>query len=272
MATDCYICSGNSKIIMSFEDSDVFVCSQCKHIFSGNLRLSSDKIFTPEYIEEDHKNWFNNPDINLFKIIQSAILKSGNKQQSIIDIGCGNGNFLKFLQKENFVNLTGLDIINQNFENIEFICQDFNTFKTTKKYDVITSIANIEHLQDVNAYVAKLKELLSPNGIIIIMTVNESSLLYKLSKILYKFGIKFAAKRLYSAHHINHFSKKSLLKVIDKNSLKVINHFTKNIPMKSIDMDEGFFAGITFMIVIFINFLTIPFNNKFLQTIVIENK
>lgn len=68
------------------------------------------------------------------------------KNKSVLDIGCGMGDFFVFLKKKKISNYTGIDIsdlfINhcqKKFKDnrVKFICDDFLSYKFKKKYDYI---------------------------------------------------------------------------------------------------------------------------------------
>ena len=83
------------------------------------------------------------------KFITNKIKKKNNKSYNLLDIGCGNGNFINFLSSifPNW-NFTGIEFNKKLFkicqdrlgkiENIKFINSDIFNFKNkNKKYDVI---------------------------------------------------------------------------------------------------------------------------------------
>ena len=89
------------------------------------------------------------------------------------------------------------------FKNIEFVCQDFLTFETKNKYDLILSLANHttfdKGIKSSDLYFDKVLELLNDNGIILI-----------------------------ESHHPNYEKKEDFERMIDnlvkKFKLNIINH------------------------------------------------
>ena len=158
----------------------------------------------------------------------------------IHDLGCGNGNLLEYLYQKGYRNLHGSDIVSCLLSSIvnkvKFTQIDMLDIKETYAYDVVVSIANIEHLSDMNAYMLKLRQMLVPEGIAIIYTINESALIYTIAKTMRKFGIGFAAKQLYDPHHINHLNKRSLRQLAKKHHFQIVSLKTLNYPLKSTDV------------------------------------
>ena len=55
----------------------------------------------------------------------------------------------------------------------------------------------------------------------VIVTIDSNTPLYKAAKLMRLFGFSLAYKRLYDPHHLNHFSKKNLLRLA-KNADQVV--------------------------------------------------
>ncbi|EKQ99067.1 class I SAM-dependent methyltransferase [Leptospira borgpetersenii serovar Ballum] len=96
----------------------------------------------------------------------------------LLDIGCGNGGFLKSFQElfPNWVN-SGYEIDEKYKENVlsipnvvNFYSSDLSIIK--EKFDVITLIHVLEHLSDPWDYLNKVKDLLLPDGILLIEVPN----------------------------------------------------------------------------------------------------
>ena len=197
---------------------------------------------------------------------------------SVLDVGCGNGNFLKFLKQKSFKDLSGIDFLKNESDDITFFQGDFLQHSFDRQYDICASLAVIEHIPDPITYVKTMDSLVKDGGYLILMTINEDALLFQLSKILYRLNIKFAAKRLYDIHHLNHFNRKSLLKVLEnvqsnhdgKISIKTLY---SDFPANAIDLPEmpNFCKKIMKLIIGLIQLLSNK-NNRFLQTIILKKE
>ncbi|MDD3297188.1 MAG: class I SAM-dependent methyltransferase [Candidatus Omnitrophica bacterium] len=205
---DCPICKDASSVSLRLKKTNVFKCGKCKHRFSDTKAEIS--LYGQEYFSVKHKNFFENPDLALFNYIMDTIIQHKGRQCKVLDVGCGNGSLLKLLLANGFSDLCGIDLIENKYKGINFINNDFFKYQTLEKFDVILSIYNIEHIKDINNYMTKMKSLLKDDGILIITTINDASLIYLSARIFNKIGITFPCQRLYDAHHINHFSIHSL--------------------------------------------------------------
>jgi SAM-dependent methyltransferase len=137
------------------------------------------------------------------KIILKYFEKIETKKLNILDIGCGKGRSLFELNKKakikhNYHGVEVVDIIadyprdyikRKGMKNFSFLTLDVSqkgfAKKLNKKFDLIIFSEVIEHLfpEDQKIALNEIKELLSPNGILIITCPNKSCLIKK--------GIKF---------------------------------------------------------------------------------
>lgn len=269
---NCPITGKPAKELIKFTDFEVYYSEAIDHPFSVNIKKSQEDIYNPLYFTEKHKNWFNHPDLKLFKWMADQIEATKGKSASIMDVGCGNGNFLSYLAESGFDNLHGLDIVDVRRVNTgyKFHCEDIYTFKPTEKYDVIVSMMNIEHVDNPNGYVKILSSLVKNDGLIIINTINSDSNYYKIGKALFKSGIQFVAKRLFDPHHLNHFSETSLKYVFENQGWNRINILKKDYPIKAVDIDQknSLTKGVLFSGIFLLDFINGITNGQISQTAV----
>jgi len=109
-----------------------------------------------------------------------------NKEAEILDVACGGGHFLYFLQKSGYKNSRGIDLSKEqlvtaremgvlNLEEADFF--DYLK-KHPSRFDVIVANDIIEHLfkDEVLAFLDTVRASLKPGGTAIISTINASSL------------------------------------------------------------------------------------------------
>lgn len=95
----CPVCDSPSWKEQDHPDGGIFRCCTCTHAFTDkeSKRLET---YDQSYFKEKHKNWFIHPNFKLFKIIQKIIANTNGKTD-LLDVGCGQGDFLFFLAKLN---------------------------------------------------------------------------------------------------------------------------------------------------------------------------
>lgn len=155
------------------------------------------------------------------KLINSFQL-NGN---TLLDIGCGTGDFLNATQQKNW-EINGIEpnekarnIANKKTKNSVFATEQLLEYKP-KSFDVITLWHVLEHLPNLEEHFSIFKKLLKSNGVLIIAVPNYNSYDAQHYK---KDWAAYDVPR-----HLWHFSKTSILKLADCNNMKV--HET--LPMK----------------------------------------
>lgn len=265
----CPICNTTSHLDYEMTDVYLFFCESCKHRFSI-IKSNCDEVYDDDYYQTKHKNWFDNPDTRLFSIINKHIQESSTK--SVLDVGCGNGNLLKYLKlRINKISLTGIDLSNvKGFDGVTIINKSFLNYEWESKFDMITSLATIEHIDDVNKFVTKIHQKLNSDGLFLVMTMNDDSILYRISRLLQKIGLTKSFFRLYDKHHVNHFSHYSLKKILISRGFSIQKVYLHNAPLKSLDIEssnklEHYFNKLAVILLFFMGRLT---RKTYLQSIV----
>jgi 2-polyprenyl-3-methyl-5-hydroxy-6-metoxy-1,4-benzoquinol methylase len=239
MSLPCPVCGAASILEYRHPEADLYRCPDCEHCFANTDSIDKPEEYDAEYYEIKHRNWFENPDIVLYESIYSFITMLPNA--SVIDVGCGRGDFLKHLhRKDPRLSLTGIDLTpNSPAEGIEFIQGDIMTADLKKEFDVVTCLATIEHIADVRPFVKRLRRLCSGGGLIIIMTINDQSVLYGVARLLHRFGFRAPFERLYSKHHLNHFNVSSLTQLLKASGLSIVETLRLNPPISTIDVSDS---------------------------------
>ena len=230
----CSVCKSSSSVLMDSALS-VYECFSCTHQFTV-ISKEHQEPYSQEYFLKTHKNWFLHPDIKLFDLV---IEKIKNPSLKVLDVGCGQGAFLKrFREKDKTAQLYGIDLIHNSFSGITFIQDDFDTYKFTEKFDVITGFMVVEHMNNPDFFVKKIHSLLKPNGIMVLNTINSSGLLYTLTHFFKNCGWRAPLERLYDHHHLQHYSFQSFENLISNRGFTLVEHLSHNFPLAAIDVPQ----------------------------------
>jgi len=186
-----------------------------------------------DYISHtDSKNSFID---KVYQIVKKVALRNKLKlinsfktnQKTILDIGCGTGDFL-LMCKKNEWKVYGVEPNSKAKELAEKkLCLNNSVGFYAKleeikfeKFDVITLWHVLEHVPNLEAYLIKIKAMLNPNGILIVAVPNFKSY----DAFYYKhFWAAFDVPR-----HLWHFSKTAIQKLFLKQEMSVVNI----LPMK----------------------------------------
>tara|TARA_B100000575_G_scaffold136995_1_gene109222 strand:- start:463 stop:1164 length:702 start_codon:yes stop_codon:yes gene_type:complete len=104
----------------------------------------------------------------------------------VLDVGCGGGLISESLARLG-ANVTGIDFVENNIKTakkhsqknklkINYICSDIEDYKFSKKYDFIILFEVLEHLENWQDFISKIKSNLKNNGKMIISTINRNIL------------------------------------------------------------------------------------------------
>jgi SAM-dependent methyltransferase len=242
----CTVCGNPSTRKYQLPEADVYRCFDCDHCFSS-LRSSADvERYEPEYFEKTHKNWFAHPDVRLFNLILDQIIRF-KPDASILDVGCGQGAFLRHARtRSSKLELTGIDLISNppdTVNRITFLKGDLFLIEIEQKYDVIVSMAVIEHIADAQGFTRRLKSLCKPGGLVILHTVNDRSVIYGVARLMYALGFKTPLVRLYSKHHLNHYTCESLQRLMALQGFHRVVLICRNMPMAAVDLPPSSILG-----------------------------
>ena len=148
----------------------------------------------------------------------SLINSFNSKEKTLLDIGCGTGDFLQVALKNNWKvsgvepNDQARDIANSKTNHSIFKTQQLAKFNR-HSFDVITLWHVLEHLPNLEDQIKTFKKLLKPNGTLLIAVPNHKSFDAKYYK---QFWAAYDVPR-----HLWHFNKSSISKLVSKESFIV---------------------------------------------------
>lgn len=192
----CPICLENNKKLLflckdytvSKEDFEIVVCSKCGFAYTSPRPRKED---LGRYYESEkyisHSNTSKGIISRLYQLVRKHTLQKKlqlinreGKRGALLDIGCGTGEFLKTM-KTNGWKTIGIEpsptARKQCLDNYQLDVRDEKelTNLAAKSFDVITMWHVMEHVPNINERVQKLKELLKPDGVLIIAVPNRNS-------------------------------------------------------------------------------------------------
>lgn len=239
---NCPVCTHSAQFDFTVSDANIHWCPSCDHRFTDPSSVEVAENYSPEYFIEKHARWFTNPMFTYYGLVTSTLREASPAGTSLIDVGCGDGAFMKYFKSRcPTVDCAGTDTVNVvKDKGIEVIEGDFNAINFPKTFDYVITNATIEHIGDVRAFMTKFLSLGGDGAIYSVMTINDASLIYFLARFLKRLRISFAADRIYSAHHLNHFSNTSLEALITQSgNVKIVKKINHDTPFKSLDTPFG---------------------------------
>ncbi|MDO7172140.1 class I SAM-dependent methyltransferase [Mariniflexile sp. AS56] len=164
---------------------------------------------------------------NVYHLVRSISLKQKLKlinsfestDKTLLDVGCGTGDFLQTAQKKHWT-VSGIEpneearaLANKKTNQAVYEIEELLKLEA-KSFDVITLWHVLEHLPNLEEHIQIFKKLLKPNGTLIIAVPN-----YKSYDATYykEFWAAFDVPR-----HLWHFNKPSISKLVSKVSMEVV--------------------------------------------------
>ncbi|MBL7558488.1 class I SAM-dependent methyltransferase [Olleya sp. YSTF-M6] len=186
----------------------------------------------PEYYQTEDYISHTDSKRNLFEKVYHSIREVSLKrklklinsfktdQKKLLDFGCGTGDFLKSALNKGW-NVSGIEpnsearsIANSKTKQSVLDSEGIKTYKK-HSFDVITLWHVLEHIPNLESQISILKDLLKPNGVLIIAVPN------------YKSYDANHYKQFWAAYdvprHLWHFDKKSISKLFSSINMTIQN-------------------------------------------------
>jgi|SRR3989344_2007959 len=172
----------------SNEKFDYYYCRNCPVIFLPNPPVNRlNEIYPSSYYAfEDEGNFSVLGRVKRFlekRFFRKILKKVPGERLSVLDIGGGSGWMLETLKAvESRVNKTSIVDIGQSAKSLAekrghiFWGERIEDFQTSEKFDFILLLNLIEHLENPELVMTKLRSLINPSGLILIKTPNIDTL------------------------------------------------------------------------------------------------
>src|SRR5271157_134797 len=165
--THCKICSGSGKFICttqnehgSVKEIQNYRCLKCGLVFVANV-LTDDQL-NEAYGTLDSARYYSEIKKENAAKIKSACLSlrgltNGRSSKRILDIGCGNGEFLKELRSQGYVSLAGHEIPGADLRHLELM--DIKVYRDMYWSSVPSNVFDVITMLDVAEHVCRPLEL-----------------------------------------------------------------------------------------------------------------
>lgn len=190
----------------AYKEARLLKCQTCGFVFSQ--RNPTEKELSDYYAKYSYSdNYYLSPLTSLRYerlLDEFALYKKNNR---ILDIGCGNGQFLEVAKKKGWeiwgteyskeavlqAQKKGLNVLHGRLDEV---------LDDLPKFDVITSFEVIEHIINPESEIDLMKNILGPGGVVYITTPNFNSVLRYLLKQRYDV--------ITYPEHLSYFTRKTL--------------------------------------------------------------
>lgn len=117
------------------------------------------------YKKSHHYSLHTNADSTIYKTLYNLVERLLKKDETILELGCGTGQFAEKLINNKYNYLIGIDfssiaieMCNKRCPSGRFLCEDINTFDINSTYyDTIVSLETMEHIEKDIEILSKIK-------------------------------------------------------------------------------------------------------------------
>ena len=232
---DCPVCGATIDQValrckdhsVSNETFDICTCAQCLYAVTVPQPLPAEigkYYITEEYVShsDTKKGIINKLYHQVRKRNTNNKLKQANRfshqRGQLLDMGCGTGYFLSVCKQSGW-KVEGVEVSDIARSRAEqrigqFIYPTLDALQAEgKTFDVITLWHVFEHLYDINASLIQLKQLLKPEGVLILALPNYASFDAQYYK---EYWAAYDVPR-----HLSHFQPETIKQLSQKHGMKV---------------------------------------------------
>lgn len=245
----CPLCKEEiaKELVETYGEYEIIRCCRCDVEFSLPFRQATSEDYDEAY-RENEKQWqrayklkrkkrisFYDGFMDIYTVLYKS-LRLPNKKGKLLDAGCGNGYFLSLMRELGY-EVYGFDFsrVAVNFAKRVYklknviACSWENVPLDWRDFSVITALEVVEHLDKPLEFLFKMRELLSPEGILIISVPNRERVG---ERNLYKIPPN------YPPNHLTRWSRKALSVLLEKAGFKKI--IVKSLAPPTVAIKEEF--------------------------------
>ena len=200
------------KVVIS-----LIMCKSCKLV-------QLDRNFNPKYLYDTNYGYRTGINATMTQHVKGVVKESLKivklkKKDSVLDIASNDGTLLNFYKKNIF--RVGIDPLikkyKNQYKNINFGIQDFFSYKAirkkkiNKKFKIITALSMFYDLPNPNKFLEDVKKVLDKEGIIVLEHADLLSI------------IKNCQFDTICHEHLEYYSTKVIIELMNKNELRVFN-------------------------------------------------
>jgi len=237
----CIVCGhSDRKVVFKEFDIDIVKCTRCGHIYSTHeLDQNYDGYWGDAIPEGNESFWFDVAHRDMYDDFCKQFIKG--RKGRLLDIGCGQGFFIKHLAPYSSWEVSGCEIspsatkfAKESLGLERIFCGKVEDSDFSKNhFDIITLWDVIEHIPDPDPMLSFLSTLLHDDGFLFLHTPNIQVHLpkAKLKKLLK--GMKSGVHYLEAKDHMNIYSVRSINSILNRNGFKEIQ-YTHLKPIQSV--------------------------------------
>jgi len=185
----------------------------------------------------------NNAALLFVPFMKDFFKQNFNKNNRLLEIGCGDGTFANALEREGFKNVFKCDIFPCNLKNYSIvnINEEELPFKNDS-FNLVYSFFVVEHLENIYHYARECKRVLKNGGNAMVFVPSAASFFDRIYYLLFGESTKYTA----SNNHINFITDNILIKCFESQGFFLEKRFYSHglIPFLHIKLPKNKLFGL----------------------------
>jgi SAM-dependent methyltransferase len=239
----CPICaSSDTRVSYELIECSLLACDACGHCFSRLLPGASPEVYGEDYYLERHRSYFENPDRRLFARTLDRLERHWKRGGRVVDVGCGPGNWLEFLRENGYeacgVETSAAAAQQARDKGFDVACCDLADYAPPAPLDGMISWYVLEHVDEIAGFIGHSSRVLPEGAVAVFATVDSGSTIYALAKLVHRLSlgrVRWPLQRICEVHHVQHFTRESLDRVLRDHGFSVLERFSAPFPAGSIE-------------------------------------
>lgn len=192
----CGICQSIADVVgrkrgqLDNREFVLYQCPRCHYSFVGNPLLDFNKIYSEAYYRGygvdslvDYVYELEHPENTvrtyewkgIVNIVKSLYLRPLNSDVHWLDYGCGNGGLVRYIRSTTACDAMGFDegwVVDKATEMGIPIIRKKDLLATPARYDIVTAIEVLEHVETPLTVLQQIRNVLKPGGLFFYTTGN----------------------------------------------------------------------------------------------------
>ena len=238
----CAACDSSQVEQLPFKvsrDFPIVVCKRCglKFLLSSSFETLDDD----EYWDDVNKHIYQTPSVlkdirNKHAKYLQHIIDTSPPNNTLLDVGCGNGSFLVSSQQAGFESIgiepspIAVELCRQLYSRSPACGYLTMGSDLPKTFGVLTAWDVIEHVADPRQFLAVCNSHLQEGGVLLLETPDESSMIRKLLNIISSLSIPGLDLRpqLYYSNHRNYFTHNSMIRILQSTGFSTVSIYREH--------------------------------------------
>lgn len=208
---NCNICNSSDYKVLYKTNYIYAICKNCGHVFQSGRREATHYHELP--YESQWNDYMNHSKNRANYIIEFLSTEFLDKIKKVVDVGCGNGGVLHFINKQfpiwEMHGITAPCDEEKMIEGIKATYKDFENNIFEEKYDLAIMCHVIEHFLNPAQALTKINKMLNKDGL---LYIEVPSFHYA----------EVRSNPQFCPVHLSYFSKKKMIQLLKYNGFEIL--------------------------------------------------